>query len=53
MLQKLFGSDKAKAMEWEDNSGLPTGPLTITQTLKYFFDNVLMDYQMFSLLLYN
>ena len=26
----------------EDDFGLPTGPLTITKTLKHFFDNVLM-----------
>ena len=28
----------------EDDSGLPTGPLTITKTLKTFFDNVLLEH---------
>ena len=28
----------------EDDSGLPTGPLTITKTLKHFFDNVLLEH---------
>ena len=28
----------------EDNSGLPTGPLIITKTLKHFFVNVLLEH---------
>ena len=28
----------------EDDSGLPNGPLTITKTLKHFFDNVLLEH---------
>ena len=27
-----------------DDSGLPTGPLTITQTLQPFFDNVILEH---------
>ena len=41
---RLWFMDFGLLLWTEDDSGLPTGPLTTQRLLKHFFDNVLLEH---------